>query len=336
MVFEVEVTADNSQRFYELSGENLLSLEKVFLSHCHSKSLHVVVRNISGTRSKHIQAVNLSSFRSLKKLGYLDIEMNDVATLKCDNPFPFQLQHLSLSGCHMTYYDFCILMNCVGDSLESLDMLQVALMDSECSTNVSKLLSELCRLSNLRCLKVDRTWTEFQKDAKNFSCPRLQSLTLLNVKFEDLFSPDLRKFTSSLICLSVTVDGKDYKISDLAELLGKLHMFAATRWPTMKFGFKSSRIPGRRTQPKYDAKTELSFVLGWPRTEPEDAAVDMKERLKEVFSFESLKVYVPARAHKANLGSPIGSPAMSPVASSEDEDIFVTAFDSIPKMSTAY
>ena len=177
---------------------------------------------------------------------------------------------------------------------------------------------------------------QFQKDAKNFSCPRLQSLALLNVKFEDLFSPDLRKFTSSLICLSVTVDGKDYKISDLPELLGKFHSFAATRWPTMKFGFKGSRIPGRKHQPKYDAKTELSFVLGWPKTEPEDAVIDMKERLREVFSFESLKVYVPARAHKANLGSPIGSPAMSPVNSSEDEDVFVTAFDTLPKMSAAY
>ncbi|KAE9548657.1 hypothetical protein FO519_008135 [Halicephalobus sp. NKZ332] len=262
--------------------------------------------------------------------------MNDVATLRCDNPFPFQLKHLSLSGCHLTYYDFCILMNCVGDSLESLDLLQVSLMDSQCSTNVSKLLAELCRLSNLRSLKVDRTWAEFQQDAKNFSCPRLQLLTLLNVKFEDLFSPELRKFTSSLACFSVTLDGKDYKISDLDELLRKFHIFAATKWPTMKFGYKNSRIPGRKPiQPKYDAKTELSFVLGWPRIEPEDTVADFKDRLKEVFAFESLKVYIPARTHKANLGSPLGSPAMSPVGSSEDEEIFVTAFDSMKEISAA-
>uniref|UniRef100_A0AC34RG68 Uncharacterized protein n=2 Tax=Panagrolaimus sp. JU765 TaxID=591449 RepID=A0AC34RG68_9BILA len=334
MTFQIEVTADHSERFYELSAESFLSLEKVFLSHSQTKSLRVAVQNVSGTRPKRIQAVNLSSFRCLKKLEFLSIEMNDVATITCDNPFFFQLRHLSLSRCQMTFYDFCILMNCVADSLESLELHQVSLMDSECSANVSLILSELCRLSNLKSLKIDRTWAEFQKDAKNFSCSKLQSLTLQKVQFEDLFSTELRRFTSCLMCESIIVEGKEYKLTDLPELLGKFHHFAATTWSTMKFGMKPSRFPGRR-KPKLDAKTQFCFVLGWPKIHFGEHVLDVVDRLEEVFAFESLKVLVPARINPRSRFSPVGSPAMSPVASSEDEDTFVTAFDSLTQVSAA-
>uniref|UniRef100_A0AC34GJB9 Uncharacterized protein n=1 Tax=Panagrolaimus sp. ES5 TaxID=591445 RepID=A0AC34GJB9_9BILA len=92
MGFEVEVVAGNSQRYYDISGDNLQTLERVFLSHCHAKSLTVTVSTIGSSKSKHCNPVNLSSFRCLKKLEYMDIKMNNVATFTCDTPFLFQLK----------------------------------------------------------------------------------------------------------------------------------------------------------------------------------------------------------------------------------------------------
>lgn len=155
----------------------------------------------------------------------------------------------------------------------------------------------------------------------------MQNLTLLNVKFEDLFLTELQKFTSFLICESITVEEKEYKLANLPELLGKFHHFAATIWPTMKFGMKPSRIPGRR-KPKFDAKTHFSFVLGWPKIKFGEHFLEIADRLEEVFAFESLKVFVPTKTKSISQFSPIESPVMSPVAFSEDEDTFVTAFDS--------
>uniref|UniRef100_A0A7E4V6I0 Uncharacterized protein n=1 Tax=Panagrellus redivivus TaxID=6233 RepID=A0A7E4V6I0_PANRE len=330
MTFEVEVIAGRSQRFYDINADKLQNLEKVFLSHCHAKSLSIRVVNVGGPKSKPLHTVNLSSFSCLKDLTRLELEMNDSATIQCDNPFLFRLNHLSLSKCQMTTYDFGILMNCLAGTLESLDLNQVSLVDSQCSQNVATLLGEMGRLYNLKSLKLDRTWSEFQKDSIRFTCPRLICLSLLKVNFEDLFSSALRTFTSTLMALVLTIEGRDYRITDVDALLHKFHEFAAKNYSTVKFGFKK-RLRPKAVQPGTDAKTEFSFVLGWPQIEPSDTAADVSERVEEIFAFESLKVYVPARQRQLQIRS-TPSPASSTGSSSPvvyESESFVTALETM-------
>jgi hypothetical protein len=343
MGFEVEVLAGNSQRYYDISGDNLKTLERVFLSHCHAKSLTVTVSTI-GTKSKHCNPVNLSSFRCLQSLEYMDIKMNNVATFTCDTPFLFQLKHLSLTRCQMTHYDFCILMNCVADTLESLELIQTNLMDVKCSENVTIMLNELHRLSNLKSLKLDKPWKELQKD--HFIYSRLDSLAVSKISFEDLFSASLRKLSCTVISQILTVDGKDYKISDLETLQGIFHHFAAKSYSTIKFGDKRKKSLSKAATKEIDAKSGFRFVLGWPKIEPDESSSNdyLNFRMKEIFAFESLKVFIPRHTKKFGiLDSPISlSPAMSPIASSSAEEeeeetteTFHTAFESLPEIYAA-
>jgi hypothetical protein len=337
MGFEVEVVAGNSQRYYDISGDNLKTLERVFLSHCHAKSLTVTVSTI-GSKSKQCNPVNLSSFRCLKSLEYMDIKMNNVAIFTCDTPFLFQLKHLSLTRCQMTHYDYCILMNCVADTLESLELIQTNLMDVKCSENSTIMLNELHRLSKLKSLKLDKSWNELQKDHFMFS--RLELLALSKISFEDLFSTSLRKLTCTVVAECLTVDEKNYKVADLEALQGIFHRFAAKSYSTMKFGDKKRKKSLQINSKEIDAKTEFRFVLGWPKIEPGDCFEDVSGRMKEVFAFETLKVFIPTKTKKT-MDSPFSSPPVSPISSSaeteeeESTETFHTAFESIPEIYAA-
>lgn len=139
----------------------------------------------------------------------------------------------------------------------------------------------------------------------------------------------------------LTIEGRDYQVTDLEALQGIFHAFAAKSYGSMKFGNQRKKSKAGSKQNEIDAKTEFRFVLGWPKIEPGDSFEDVSSRMKEVFAFESLKVFIPFKVKKCSLDSPISSPdlhspmSLSSAEEENTEETFVTAFESLTEISAA-
>uniref|UniRef100_A0A914C5N2 Uncharacterized protein n=2 Tax=Acrobeloides nanus TaxID=290746 RepID=A0A914C5N2_9BILA len=282
----VEIEADQSQRFYEIRNKNIVTLDKIFLSHKEASSLKTTVQCDQEGR---ILNLNLSTFRDLGNLKRLQIELNPSVTITCDAPFLFKLTHLSLLKCKISTYHFCILLNCVCETLNHLELKEVHF---EGTDGFAQALNELNRLSKLQTLCIDRPYSEIQKYvADSLKTDRfLQSLVLSEINFEDIFKIELRRFTKNLYANVICIGEKRYNVDSLKEVLEFFHKYAADKWPTMKNGkkrwWKSTSVN----------EMELHFVLGVPKNMMEE-----HHKLCALLEIGSLKIYASSQRKNPKL-----------------------------------